>query len=290
MDNHFFFNDERYFFLNYKWYLNLDWFHLCLVYEHLLILDTISIGFNWHLFYYLYRNPSLNFSLYALLFSYYPLHNFLNLYCFYFLLLAYYWSIDVDLYWYFNFLNYYLGHWNLNNLQNCLINYDYFLYNFRHFDYFFDDSWHHDNLFNNFLYLNHSGNFNNFLNDSINKLLLNFQNFFLDNYRNWYLHMNWFDYFLFGRHNFDFLNLNFFDFFRHVGNIHLVDDWNLLSNVQRNYFFNLNVFCHKNLLNNGLVYKYFYFSYYFFFVPFYEMRAFNKYFFGDFFDNLLLHL
>lgn len=239
--------------------------------EYLLILDTVSVGFNWHLLYDFYRDSSFGLNLYKFLLCYESFDYFLDFDCLDFFLFVDNWFIykylDGNLY----FLDYNLRNWNLNDLKNWFINYHYFLDYFRYLYYLLDNTRNHNNLFYYLLHLYNSRYFNNFLHDSINELLLNFDNFLFDYDGNWFINMDWFYYFLFSRYNLYFLYFDFFDLLRHAGNIHFVYNGHLFSNVEWNYLFNLDIFGDKNFLNYWFVNKYFYFSDGFFFVSFYEM-------------------
>jgi hypothetical protein len=289
VDYKFFLNYKGNLLLDDKWYLHFNRFHFCLMDKHLLIFNAISVSLNWHFFDNLYRNSSLNLNFHAFLLSYESFNYSFNLYCLYLLFFVNYWSVNIDLYWDFNFLNDYLRHWNLNDLKNCLSNCHNFLHNFRYLNYLFDDSRHHNYLLDNFFNFNHSRNFYNLLNNPVNKLLLNLYYLFLNYYWNWLLEINRLDNFLFGRHYLNFFDLYFFNFLSDVRHIDFVYDWNLLGDVEGNYLFDLNILCHKHLLNNWLIHKDFNLSYHFFFVSFNEVRTFNENFLWYLFDNLFFN-
>lgn len=88
MKDKFFFNDEWDLLLDYKGNLNFNRLNFCLVNEYLLIFNTISVSFNRHFLYNLYRYSFLNLNLDVFLLSYQPLHYFLHIDCLDLLLFA----------------------------------------------------------------------------------------------------------------------------------------------------------------------------------------------------------
>ena len=289
MDNHFFFDHKWNFLLHNERHLYFNWLHFCFVNEHLLILDTVSVGFIWILFNDLNRNSSLSLNLYNFLLCYGSFHNSLDFDCLDFFLFEDDYSIHKYLDGHLYFLDYNLRNWNFNDLKNCLINYHYFLDYFRNLYDLLDNTRNYNNLLYYPLHLHNSRDFNNFLDDSINELLLNFDYFLFDDDGYWLINMNGFYYFLFSSHNLYLLNFDFFDLIRHTRNIYFVYDWHLLSNVEWNYLFDLDVFGDKNFLNDWFVNKYFDFSNGFFFVSFDEMWTLDEHLFGYLFDDFLLN-
>lgn len=258
--------------------------------KDLLILNAISVCLHRDLFDKLNRNPFLYLHLDEFLLSYYSLHYLLNLDCFNLFFYAKYGSIHKDFDWNFNLLNYDLRNRNLNDLKYWLINYNDFLNDLGNLNYFLDDSRNHNYLFHNLLDLNHPRHFHNLLNDSINELFLNLHNFFLNNHRDWLLYIDRFNYLLPCWHYLYFLYLYLFDFFRHIRYINLADYWNLLGDVKWHDFLNLNIFCNQDFLDYRLVYKDFDLSEVLFFIAFDKVRVLDEYFFGYFFNQLLLNL
>lgn len=290
MKDDFFFYNKRNLLLEYEWNLHLNRLHFRFMDEHLLILNTISVGLNRHFLDDFDWNSFLNFNLHVFLFSNQFLHYFLYFYCFYLFLFHYYRTIHKDLDGNFNFLNDYLRHWNLNYLQYCLIHCDNLFNDLRNLNYFLYYSGHHNNLFDNFLDLHHPWHFHNLLDDSVDELWLNFYDFLLDDDWNWFFYMDRLNYFLPCRHDPDFLNLYLSDLFRNAGHVDLSNNWNLLSDIQWNYLFDFDIFCYKYLLDDRLVDKHFNLSYYFFHITFNEVGTLNVYFFWDLSNDFFFHL
>jgi hypothetical protein len=276
VDNHFSLDNKWNFLLDDERHLHFNRFHFCFVNEYLLILDTISVCFNWHFLDDLNRDSSLSLNLNTFLLCYDSFHYLLDFDCLDFFLFTDDWSIHKYLNGHLYLLDDNLRNWNFNDLKNWLINYHYFLDYFRYLYYLLDNTRNYNNFLYYLLYLYNSWHFYNFLDDSVNELLLNFDNFLFDDDGYWLINMNGFYYFLFSRHNLYFLYFDFFYLLRHTRHIDFIYDGHLLSNVEWNYFFNLDVFSDKNFLNDWLVNKYFDLSDRFFFISLDEVWTLNE--------------
>lgn len=290
MNDNFFFDHKRHFFLHNHRDLNLNSFNFSLVNLDSLVLNSVSIGLDRNLFNYFYRDSLLDLNLYKFLFDYSSFNNsrnlnFLNLFFFNYHNLLHR-NFNLHLY----FLDYDLRNWNFHNLKfnflanNNLLDYLRYLYDL------FDDSRNDNDLLHYLLNFNNPRNFHNLLDDSINELRLHFYYFSFDYDRNWFVDFDWFHNFLLGSNNFYILNFYFFNLFTKVGLRNSFYDRYLFSDVERYDLLDLNLFSSQNFLNNRLIYKYLDFSNDFLSISFYEMRTININFFGYFFDDLLFHL
>jgi hypothetical protein len=236
---------SSYCFLNYKWYflldveryLNFNRFNSSLMNLYFLILNAISVSFNRNFLDDFVRNLSFNFD-----FDWFFNLN-LNLYYLfwlnYFILFLFYnYSFfDLYFYWDFNSLNFNLRYNNFNNLKLSYSLYNYFLNNFRYFNYSVNYSWYSYYFLHNLLNLDNSWYLHYFFNNSVDELGLYFHDLLLNNYRYRSIDLYWLDYLLFGRYYLNFLNLNLLNFFRNVRYFDFSHYWNLFSDIQGYYFF-----------------------------------------------------
>lgn len=273
---------HRNLFSNNKGDLNFYCLDFCLKYLHFLILYSVSVSRNSNLTNNFIWNPSFYFNFNWLLSFYYPLHYPLNFYNFNNLLYFYNNLFNRYLDDFLHFLNNNKRHWNLDNLQDRLLNYNDFLNYLWYFDYLLYNSWNNHNLFYNLLDFNNSWYFYNFLNNSISINNFDLYNFFFDYYWNRFLNLNSLYYLLSNWNQSHFLNFKLGDFFREIGNRNFSNNRNLFSYIHGNCFFNFYIFCCQYFFDYWLINKDFDLFDYLNLITFDEMRSLNEYFFGNF--------
>lgn len=271
MSSYFFFHNKRNLLLNNNRYLHLYWFNLCFMNFHSLILNSVSVRLNRNFFDYFIRNSFFDLNLNRFLLIHFDIYNFLNLNVLNLFFTDNNWLFDKNLYRNFNVLNDDLRNRNLDNLKFFFSNYYNFLYNFRYFYDPIDDSRNNYDFLDNFFNLDDSRDFHNLFHNNLNNLRLNSYDFFLNYHRHRFLHKDLLGDFLTSCYDFSSFDLDFLYFFSNIGHCDLTDHWYLLFDVERYYFFNLDIASDHYFLNNRLVNKYFDLSDQFFFVSLNEM-------------------
>ena len=97
-------------------------------------------------------------------------------------------------------------------------------------------SWVRERFSQLFFYLDDARDFHYFLNNSVDKLGLNFHDLFFNNDGDCFLNFNGFDNFLSGWNNLNLFDLNLPDFFGDEGGFDLGLNWNFFTDVEGNNF------------------------------------------------------
>ena len=255
---------------------------------HFLVLYSIPISGHCQLSDYLIRNPPFHFDFHWPISFYNLLHysfHFNNLDLF---LVLHHNFLNDDLDYFLYLLNNNVGHLNLYDLENRLLNYNYLLYYLWHFNYPLDDSGNNHNFLNYFLDFNHPRYLHNLLDNTLDNLLLNPYNLFLNHHRHWFFNVNRLNYLLSHWNNLDDLHLELFNFLLDVRHWNLMNNWDLFGNVQRNNLLNLNVFGCQYFMNYWLVNKNLYFPNHLDLIALNEMRPLNKHLLRSFSEQLFL--
>ena len=253
MGPHWLFNNKWHLLLHVEWHLHLDWLHLGLMNLHFLVLNTISVCLDWNFPDDLVRHFSHDFHLNNLLDLHLQLNNLLNLYCLVDNFLDNDSLCHLDLDWNFNSLHLYLRHRDLNYLEltNPLHHY---LFNYLgDLHYLLHYPWDRHNLFNYPLNFNYSRHLHYLLNYPVDKLRLNLHDLLLNYHRNWPINIHRLHYFLPSSHNLDLLDLKLLDPFTDEGRVDLSKDRDLFSDIERNHLFPVDLLCHHNFLDDGLI-------------------------------------
>jgi len=206
------FNVERHQFLEKEGDLHFNGLHFSLMDFHFLVLYSIPISGHCQLSDYLIRNPPFHFDFHWPISFYNLLHysfHFNNLDLF---LVLHHNFLNDDLDYFLYLLNHNVGHLNLYDLENRLLNYNYLLYYLWHFNYPLDDSGNNHNFLNYFLDFNHPRYLHNLLDNTLDNLLLNPYNLFLNHHRHWFFNVNRLNYLLSHWNNLDDLHLELFNF------------------------------------------------------------------------------
>ena len=165
----------------------------------------------------------------------------------------------------------------------------YFFNYFRYFNNLLHYSGYGYDFLNYFLYLDDARDFHYFLNNSVDKLGLNFHDLFFNNDRDCSLNFNGFDNFLSGWNNLNLFNFNFPDFFGDEGCFDLGLNWDFFPDVEGNNFLCLYIFGDQNFLEERFVDEDLNFPDLFFLITFDEVWTIDVDLLGNFPDKFFLN-